>query len=283
MTKFNWAWCDKIVQFAKSKNMQMRMHTLIWAKQGPWIPAWLQKLPRPGQVEWVMKYYITNVVKHYDYPIIWDVVNEALNMDGTIRTDHVFAKVPDFLCKSFKWAREADTSGKKKLYINDYCVTDAYNWGKKKSDGLFNLVKNLKERGCPVDGVGFQTHITTNYYYANQLKDGGPGIRENIRRYAKIGVETQMTEVDVACDTHNNSCKWGWEDFKLQARNYAMLLKICLQEPNCKAFVMWGFIDKYSWLNPQKALPWNSNYQTKPAFTSMLYEFNEYRKAKGLG
>jgi endo-1,4-beta-xylanase len=224
--------------------MKMRGHTLIWAKDGPWIPSWLRWEKDPHVIESFMKTYIQTVMRHVTYPYVWDVVNEALTNTGEIRKDHVFSKVPDFICKSLKWAHEANPNAK--LYINDYCVLSATGWSKKKSDGLYNLVKDLKNRGCPIHGVGFQTHVTTNYFY-DGLDHGAVGIHENIQRYAAIGVETQMTEVDVACDKHNNSCNWDSAARQLQGKVFSHLLALCISEPNCKAFVTWGFTDLISW------------------------------------
>lgn len=166
---YDYSGCDGVKNFAKKHGMAMRGHTLIWAKNGDWIPNWL-KQQSAGGVEAFMKQYIQNVVRHMDYPYVWDVVNEALNDNGTLRNDHVFAKVPDFICKSFKWAHEA--SPNTKLYINEYSVLNSEGWSKKKSDALYNLVKSLKNRGCPIHGVGFQSHITTNFLYDGLQNSG---------------------------------------------------------------------------------------------------------------
>lgn len=187
--------------------MRMRGHTLIWAKPGSWIPGFVWGYKRAGQMEWFMQRYISAVMKHFDYPYVWDVVNEALENDGSIRKNQPFYVVKDFICKAFNWAHEANP--KPKLFINDYCVLDAYNWGKRKSDGLYNLVADMKKRGCAVHGVGFQSHITTNYYYDNGVNKGGPGIRFNMQRYAKIGIDVQITEIDVACDNKSGTCSWN--------------------------------------------------------------------------
>lgn len=156
--------------------------------------------------------------------------------------------MPDFICKSLKWAHEANPNVK--LFINDYMVLNAASWSKKKSDGLYNLVKDLKSRGCPIHGVGFQSHVTTNFLY-DGLDKGAEGIKSNMRRYQNIGVETQITELDVTCDNHNNNCVNGGINTsagrQLQGKVFSHLLSLCLYEPNCKAFVTWGFTDIISW------------------------------------
>lgn len=75
-----------------------------------------------------MKTYIQTVIHHVNYPYVWDVVNELLQDNGELRNDHVFAKVPDFVCKSLKWAHEANPDAK--LFINEYSVLSASGWSK---------------------------------------------------------------------------------------------------------------------------------------------------------
>lgn len=159
-------------------------------------------------------------------------------------------------------------------------VLNAASWSKKKSDGLYNLVKDLKNRGCPIHGVGFQSHVTTNFFY-DGLNNGAEGIKSNMRRYQNIGVETQITELDVVCDKHNNNCVNGGlttsAGRQLQGKVFSHLLSLCLSEPNCKAFITWGFTDLISWQPKAKCLPFDDNVNPKPAYWSMLYELNSYQ------
>ena len=77
------------------------------------------------------------------------------------------------------------------------------------------MVKAMKERGeeeCPIDGVGFQNHIDINFEVANF-----EGIRQNIKRYADIGIEVQFTETDVKCTAKNEKCPWDtWPESALE-------------------------------------------------------------------
>lgn len=107
------------------------------------------------------------------------------------------------------------------------------------------MIKNLTARGCPIDGVGFQSHIDINYDDENY-----DSIRQNIQRYAEIGVKVHFTEIDVRCDQFKpNDCPYenGWKPaaLKKQAEIYQNLLTICLEEPNCMSFETWGYTDKY--------------------------------------
>ena len=105
--------------------------------------------------------YITKTIQAVgDYPYAWDVVNEAI-LDGTnppkLYKDSPWSVIDDFVCKSFKAAREAAPSGMK-LFYNDYRHASMHGEYKTKSDRVFKMIKAMKEIGeveCPIDGVGF--------------------------------------------------------------------------------------------------------------------------------
>jgi len=67
---------------------------------------------------------------------------------------------------------------------------------------------------------------------------------QNIKRYAEIGVIVSFTEIDIRIPQSENPAT----AFQVQANNYKELMKICLANPNCNTFVMWGFTDKYTWI-----------------------------------
>lgn len=134
--------------------------------------------------------YINKTVRAIgDYPINWDVINEAVS--GTNNTEDpiyplkesVWSDIPDLICKAFKAARDASAPNQK-LYYNDYSHA-SMSWDK--STRVFDMVKKMKERGedeCPIDGVGFQTHVPLS-----MTDDGINHIRGNVKRYAEIGIE----------------------------------------------------------------------------------------------
>lgn len=147
-----------------------------------------------------MKNYITQAMTQFKGIYAWDVINEAISEKGdeVLRSDNPFQKVPDFVCKCFKWARAADPNAK--LFINDYSVLSSTGWSRKKSAKLYNLVKDLKNRGCPIDGVGLQAHIDINFGRAsNRDMPNLDGIRANMKRFAAIGVDVEITELTIEC------------------------------------------------------------------------------------
>lgn len=138
---------------------------------------------------------------------------------------------------------------------------------------MYNMIKDLKKRGCPIHGVGFQSHLTTHYYKFN-LWDG---IHKNMQRYHDLGIEVHITEIDVRCDNRDNSCKWDKDAKTLQANNFGKVLNICLNEPACKAFVSWGFTDAVYHDKTRQALPFDKQMKKKSAYWAMLYQLNKYK------
>jgi len=152
-----------------------------------------------------MKEYIAQTVEAIgDYPYAWDVVNEAVN-DGPsqIYKDSPWSIVEDYICKAFKAARDAAPKGVK-LFYNDYKHASMTGIYQRKSDNIFNMIKNMTERGkeCPIDGVGFQDHIDINYDSENFKS-----ISQNIQRYGDIGIEVHFTETDVRCKQSTSESK----------------------------------------------------------------------------
>jgi len=99
-----------------------------------------------------------------------------------------------------------------------------------------------------------------------------PGITSNIQRWGALGFDVHFTELDIGCSSYGSTCP-GWTPAKAQQQAvlYGKLLQICAQEPACKSFETWGFTDRYTWLGTdQHPLPWDQNYNAKPAATEIL-------------
>lgn len=153
-----------------------------------------------------------------------------------------------------------------KLFYNDY---GAEAMGPK-ADRVLALVKGMQNRGIPIDGVGFQTHVN------NAFLSSIPSMRQNLQRFADLGLEIHITELDVrACDA---SSPCDAPALQKQAAVYSGLLGACLNISACKSFEMWGFTDRHTWItnfnNPthknEMPLPYDVDYNAKPAYFSML-------------
>merc|ERR1712195_384520 len=132
---------------------------------------------------------------------------------------------------------------------------------KNKSDNTYKLVKDLLDRDCGVTGVGLQSHIDITF-------DQWDGLKSNMKRYADLGLDVHITELDIKC----KDCGENWSDanLKKQADVYENMLVACLEAPNCKSFEVWKFTDKYSWLpDPQDGLPFDRQMKPKVSYDSL--------------
>lgn len=260
---YTFADADSIVAFAKAHRMQVRGHNLVWHAN---LPDWLTRghFSR-SQLMTILREHITTVVSHYRGQVnIWDVVNEGVDDSGKLRNSiWLQALGPNYINLAFRWAHEANPSAK--LFYNDY---DGEGLGRK-SNAIYNLVKGLLQRHVPISGVGLQMHVS--------LADAPTqaDVIANMKRLAALGLEVQITEMDVAVgsDARPMSARLA-----AQARIYAAMLQACLSVRACTAFVMWGFTDRYTWIPevtglPDAPLPFDANYHPKPAYAALVDTF----------
>lgn len=183
---------DKIVDYAQANNMKLIGHTLVWHSQ---LGEGVFTLENPANDTILVdsttlmnrvKEHITKVVGRYRGKIHgWDVVNEALNKDGTLRESN-FLKIAGegYVQKAFEMANEIDPDVE--LYYNDYNMVDPA-----KRAGAIHLVKKLQENGVRIDGVGMQAHWELNYPSLEKIE-------ESIIAYAELGVKVMVTELDIS-------------------------------------------------------------------------------------
>ena len=136
--------------------MAMRGHNLVWASTDNRNPKWVNTMTDYTALEAFMIKYVTTTVKTVgDYPFAWDAINEAISDDPTETVkESPWRNIPDFSCKIFKAARAASTNNQKMFY-NDYGIISGVGHQQSKSDRVYNYVKDLKDRDCGIDGIGF--------------------------------------------------------------------------------------------------------------------------------
>ncbi len=244
--EWRWKSFDKEMQLAHGNGILMHGHPLIWHRQ---LPDWIRELPT-HQREGVMLDYISHVTTRYGaYVPLWDVVNEALEEDGTFRQSVWFESMGEsYIDKAFRQA--ARNAPRSRLLYNDYDVA----WEGPKADGMYRLVKRLIDEGVPLHGVGFQLHIFTDF-------DLQESVRRNFQRFADLGLEIYITELDISLG--------GNASLERQAELYRDIMSLCLEQPACKALQTWGFTDRYSWRSQYDPLMFDLNYNTKPAYFSL--------------
>lgn len=261
---FSYGEGDKLVNFAKQNNMYMRGHTLAWHNQ---LAQWVSSDGKKNDKNWtkkqlldILKNHIMNVVGHYKGKISeWDVVNECLDDDQSIvrtnpdgyklRQQSVWTIVcgEEFIDSAFVWAHRADPDAK--LILNDY---DNEFMGQAKALAFYNLAKRLKKDGRPIDGVGFQCHLNAGKVDHNAL-------RNNIARYADLGLSCTITELDLGIDDITEA------SLQQQARDYKKIIDTAMSQPHCRSVLIWGLTDDMSWRS-SSPLIWDNENKAKPAF-----------------
>jgi endo-1,4-beta-xylanase len=252
--QFNFTRADEIVALAQQNNQTVRGHTLVWHSQ---TPSWVQNLSAT-EMRAAMQTHITTVVDRYEGDLYaWDVVNEPLNEDGTLRNSFWFQRLGEsYIADAFRMARAADPTVK--LYINDY-NTDGLG---AKSDGMYRLVQSLLAQGVPIDGVGFQSHLAIQYGFPNQMQ-------QNLQRFADLGLDVAITELDVRMQLPSDATKLA-----TQATYFRNVINACLPVVRCVSVTVWGYTDKYSWIpstfpGEGAAHLADANFQQKPSYTAV--------------
>ncbi|KAF6803958.1 putative endo-1,4-beta-xylanase [Colletotrichum sojae] len=256
---FSYTGGDEIADFAKTNGMLLRCHTLVWHSQLPdWVSSgtWTKE-----QLTSIIETHISNVAGHYKGQCYaWDVVNEALNEDGTYR-DSVFHKVlgTDFIPLAFKAAAAADPEAK--LYYNDYNIELPGN----KQKEVLNIIKSIKDAGARIDGLGLQAHLIV----------GSAGSRSSLSGVLQSYVDAGVTEVAYTeLDIRHKSIPADAAAQTQQATDYVSVVGACLDIPECVGVTIWDWTDKYSWIpsvfpGTGEALPWDENFKPKPAYTAI--------------
>ena len=291
--------------WAQANNIAVRGHVLIYGRDdGYTLPNWL--VMEPGRVvnptieRAMTKTEATNLLRKYIFAVAgrykgkiaqWDVINETIDDNGNnknpfrLRDSFWFRKLGvEYVEMAFRFAREADPAAK--LYYNDYGIEGLGG----KSDATFALVKDLKAKGVPIDGVGMQWHIGIGH----QLNPGDK-FYQNAQRFQDLGVDLMITELDVAVPVvvyEENDPRYGLEpsnapDLFEQAHLYREVMRYALSFSNIRGINVWGLTDKYSWIpsftigrlkrNPPgvpqgAALLFDANYKPKPAFWQLREE-----------
>jgi len=183
---------DKIVEYTQTNNIKLVGHTLVWHSQmGKGVFAQTDAPEDTVLVDSAtlmnrVKEHITTVAGRYKGKIYgWDVVNEALNEDGTLRESN-FLKIAGkgYIEKAFEFANEVDPGAE--LYYNDYNMVEP-----EKRAGAIDLIKKLQKKGIRIDGVGLQAHWELDYPSLQQIE-------ESILDYSELGIKVMFTELDIS-------------------------------------------------------------------------------------
>lgn len=286
--QYNFEPADRFVEFGEKYGMTVIGHVLVWHNQ---TPAWVfqddngERVSRDVLLE-RMRDHIHTVVGRYKGRIKgWDVVNEAVNDDGSLRQTPWYEIIGgDYIQKAFEFAREADP--KAGLYYNDYSVVNA-----EKRKGIIKLVKKLQSTNTPITGIGLQQHINMTWPTLEQLDT-------TINELSELGLDLMVTELDidvlpsawdhrgaditlnVELNEQLNPYVDGLPDAVQQALadRYTGLFGIYYKHRGViKRVTFWNVTDAESWLNNwpvrgRTAYPllFDRNAEPKPAYYSVL-------------
>lgn len=287
--KFDFQDADQYVAFGQKHHMFIIGHNLIWHNQ---TPAWVFKDTNGNRISRDaliarMRDHILSVVGRYKGKIGgWDVVNEALNDDGTLRNSR-WRKIigDDYLVLAYQFAHEADPDAQ--LYYNDYSLENL-----PKRQGAIALIQKLQSRGVKIDAIGMQEHDKMDWPSTNQID-------ETISAFAQLGVKVMITELDVdllpaATDSDAaevsmnvagseglNPYAKGLPDALQQklAQRYADLFSVFVaHRGQVTRVTFWGVTDGNSWLNDwpvrgRKSYPllFDRKCEPKPAFAAVIH------------
>ncbi|HTZ82310.1 MAG TPA: endo-1,4-beta-xylanase [Candidatus Acidoferrales bacterium] len=280
---------DQYVEFGQQNHMFIIGHNLVWHSQ---VPKWVfeddkgNPISRDALLERLHD-HIRTVVGRYKGRINgWDVVNEVVADDGTLRQSP-WLKIlgEDYIAQAFRFAHEADPQAE--LYYNDYSLQ---NEAKRK--GALALVKKLKAEGVPITGVGLQDHVSMDWPSTEQID-------KTISDFGKLHVKVMITELDV--DVLPSATKNQTADVAMHAaadpklNPYPNGLPESVQEALAKRYAdlfgayakhcglvtrvtFWGVTDKDSWKNnwpirgrTNYPLLFDRNDQPKPAFDAVIH------------
>lgn len=281
--KFDFTLADKLIDYGKKYNMPVFGHTLIWHSQ---LAPFVSEISDKDSFKLFFTNHINTIASRYDGKVKgWDVVNEALEEDGSLRKSIFLQKMgEEYIVEAFRLTQKAAPNTE--LYYNDYNIEQP-----KKRAGAIALIKKIQAAGVRIDGVGIQGHWRA---YNVPLKD----IEESIIEYSKLGIKVMFTELDLgvlpnpwdsdAADVNMkaeysakmNPYEAGLPDsmqVKL-TKGYEDLFKLFLKhKDNISRVTFWGVNDGQSWLNgwpiegrTNYPLLFDRNFKPKPAFDAVI-------------
>jgi endo-1,4-beta-xylanase len=281
--KFDFKLTDKYVAFGEKHNMFIHGHTLIWHSQ---LAPWMTKIKDSVSMAKMMTNHIATIVGQYKGRIdSWDVVNEALNDDGTLRKS-VFLDTygKDYLTFAFKLTAKSDP--KADLYYNDYSLCQPA-----KRKGAITLIKNLQKDGAKIDGVGEQAHWSLTSPTLDEIE-------KTILDFSALGIKVAFSELDItvlpnpwdlkgadvnqkfeASEKMNPYPKELPDSIQTQlAARYESIFKLFLKHKDkISRVTFWGVNDGQTWLNdwPIKGrtnypLLFDRDFKPKRAYNSVI-------------
>jgi endo-1,4-beta-xylanase len=273
---------DRIAQFAKSNDIKLRGHTLLWNRveyTPKWLLAHVASLSA-ATAEQFLRDYIQRVCAHYDTRIYsWDVVNETVDPQSGQLRDTPFTKVLGFDALRIAFDAARQHTPRAQLVYNDYMSWEAGN--EQHRSGVLRLLEQLKASNVPVDALGVQSHIGNG----GRIQDTqNKQWRAFIDEAVGMGYKLLITELDV--NDKDLPTDPGTRDAQVAAAAKGYL-DLMLSYQQLEQVLCWGMVDKFSWLQnfskrtdrtPQRSTPYDDNYRPKPLRDAIAAAFESAPK-----
>ena len=273
---FDFTAADLMFNFARSNDMEVRGHTLVWYMS---LPDWFEStVNQQNAKDFLEKHIKTTVGRYRGKMHSWDVVNEAIeprdgHPDGLRKTPWLEFLGEDYIDLAFRLAHEADP--KAILVYNDYGLVYDTPEDEAKRNAVVKLLTRLKSQGTPIHALGVQAHLdgSESNFNPKILKDF-------FAQVADMGLKIMITELDV---TDKDLPRNVLIRDRIVAKAYSDYLKVALEQPAVIAVLTWGLNDKHSWLNefqprndgaPVRPLPLDLHGERKLAWNAIARAFD---------
>jgi endo-1,4-beta-xylanase len=270
---YDWSGADRLVRFAQRHGQLVRGHTLLWHNQ---LPDWLTSGVSSGtisnvELKQLLHKHIVDEVTHFKGKIWqWDVANEFFTDSdpSTINPNdfwvsHLGAGI---IADAFRWAHAADPHAL--LFYNDYNIAGE-DGSNAKSDAVYAWVRRLIAQHVPINGIGDQGHLDTQYGFPTAMS-------QDLHRFARLGLKVAITEADVRTFVDSPTTQVPTDHLATFAQpyEYSQMLKACLEVRQCISFTVWEFGDAQSWVpgvftGEGYADIYDVDLNPKPAYTDL--------------
>jgi len=284
-SKYTFSNAEKILNYAAENDMYLLGHTLVWHNQ---VPPYVSEINEPDKFKLHLQNHIFQLVTRFKGKVdMWDVVNEALNDDGTLR-ETIFLEMlgDDYIAQAFQYANDFDPNVE--LAYNDYNL-----YKPEKRAGAIRIINSLKEKGIRIDAVGIQAHWDLHF---PSIKE----IEQTIIDLAKTGVDVMITELDItvipnpyelAGIAREEFKKFEgdkkWDPYqagipenvqKKLTKRYRDIFELFVKHHDkISRVTFWGTTDKYTWRNHNPInnradypLLFDREYNKKSAYYELL-------------